>query len=96
MLEPRHHHLAQAVAVEAVEAAPPLAPDLDQAGLFQHAEVARGGGPAVLETGGEVPRGKLATEVAQDEDHVAPGLVRQRGEDRLGVFEGYLAHGVVA
>jgi hypothetical protein len=84
--EPGPDHAEQALAIEAVEAAAPLAADLDQAGLRQHAEMA-GGGPAVAKARRQIARRQLAAEVAEDEDDVAPRHVREGPEDRLGVSE---------
>src|SRR6266403_2253251 len=78
----------QALAFEPVMAAPPFSPHLDQTGLFQHPEVARRGGPAMLETRRQIARGQLAAQVAQDQQDVPARPVRKRQEHRLGLLDG--------
>jgi len=64
-----------------------LAADLDDTGVAKDGQVAGGGGPTVLEAAREVTGGELATEVAEDEDQIAAGMVRQGVEDGIGFGE---------
>ena len=93
VIEPALHHLAQALAVESIEATAALTADLDQAGSFQHAEVSRGGRPAVLKTRGEIAGGKLVSKVTQNQNDIASGLVRERGKHGFSIHKRDLGHG---
>jgi hypothetical protein len=85
--EPTADDGLEADAVETIMTAPPLAPDLDEAGLLEDAEVARRRRPAVLEVGREITRRELPAEVAQEQDEVAPRLVSEGLEDEVDVVE---------
>jgi hypothetical protein len=85
--EPPAHDARQAVAIEAIVAPAALAAYLNEARFLEHLEVTRRRRPAVLEARREVARGELAAEVAEQDQHVPPRLVRQRDEDRVDLFE---------
>jgi hypothetical protein len=85
--EPPAHDARQAVAIEAIAASAALTPHLHEARFLEHLEVTRRRRPAVLETRREIARGKLTAEVAEQEQHVPPRLVRQRDEDRVDLLE---------
>jgi hypothetical protein len=54
--------------------------------------VSRRGGPGVLEAGGEIARGKLTAALGEENEHLPPHLVGERGEDRVDVRERGLLH----
>ena len=87
MGEPCSDDLAQAIAAQAVLAGAPFLPYLDQAGLFEHLEVSRGGRPRMLEARGEVPRRQLPASLREQDENVTARLVSERGEDRVDVRE---------
>jgi len=66
MAEPGADDPDEALAVQPVIAAAPLAPHRHQPSLLQDPEVSGGGGPAVPETRRQVARGQLAAEMAED------------------------------
>ena len=68
-------------------AAAPLAANLHEARFLEHAEMSTRRRPAVLEPRREIARRKLVAEVAQEEEDVPPGLVREGREDDGDLFE---------
>jgi len=46
----------------------------------------------VLKTRGQIARGKLVSEVTQDEKDVAAGFMRERGKDDFNIGERDLGH----
>src|SRR5437868_5715690 len=86
-LEPSQGDGHEPLALEAIENAAPLAPNRDQTRLLQHAQMPRGGGPAMAEARGEIARGQLAAEVAQDQEDAPPRLVGEGAEHGFAVRE---------
>src|SRR5215470_15162281 len=87
MSQPAADDRAQAIAVEAIPCAAAFAADLDDAGLLEHLEMARRGGPAVLEVRRQVPRRELAAEVTEKRNDVPSRPVRECEEHLVQVLE---------
>jgi hypothetical protein len=75
------------ISLEAVDRTAAITTNADDARSFENTEVAGGGGPAVAEQLGEVPRGQLRPVVRENLHDVAPDLVRQRLEDSVAFAE---------
>src|SRR5215475_1631471 len=87
MSQPAADDRAEAVAVEAIACAAAFAADLDDAGLLEHLEMARRGGPAVLEVRRQVPRRELAAEVTEKRNDMPSRPVRECEEHLVEVLE---------
>src|SRR5262245_22521967 len=87
MSQPAADDRAQAIAVEAIACAAAFAADLDDAGLLEHLEMARRGGPAVLEARRQVPRRELTAEVTEKRNDMPSRPVREREEHLVEVLE---------
>src|SRR5262245_63778109 len=87
MSQPAADDRAQAIAVEAIACAAAFAADLDDAGLLEHLEMARRGGPAVLEVRRQVPRREFAAAVTEKRNDMPSRPVRECEEHLVEVLE---------
>src|SRR6185436_13349731 len=77
---PAANDALKALAIESVVTASSGASDRDDAGALEHVQVPRGGRPAVRKARGEPTRGKLASEVAQEQNDAPPHFVAECGK----------------
>src|SRR4051794_29783797 len=88
MREPTQEDAAQALSIQTVVAAPPLAPDVHDAGALQHGEVSSCRRPTMLESRCEVTRRELTAEMREEDDHVPACFMAKSEENGFSIFEG--------
>jgi hypothetical protein len=85
--KPVAHHALEEWTIEAVVAGATFAADLDHTGMEQDIQVACGGWPTVREAAGEIAGGELGTELAEEQDELAPGGVGEGCENGVDFVE---------